>query len=144
MRDLVAAFESAVLPRLAWTHAAHVTVAFWYVVWYGPESALDRVRGGIRRYNAAHGIAQTPTGGYHETLTRFYVWAVRRHLRGARADCSLAELANGAVAALADRTLPLRYYSWERLFSWEARTTWVDCRSCCIKVCGNCTGSHRL
>jgi hypothetical protein len=28
---------------------------------------------GIRRVNVAHGVATTPTGGYHETITRFYM-----------------------------------------------------------------------
>jgi hypothetical protein len=126
VRALVAAFEDCSLPRSAWTHRAHLTVAAWYVIWYGPDSALEHIRAGIQRYNDAHGIRQRPDGGYHETLTRFHVWSVRRHLRGATVDRSLAALVNGVVAALADRELPFRYYSKERLFSWPARTGWVE------------------
>ena len=51
------------------------------MLWYGPDAALDHVRDGIRAYNAAPGIVQTPTGGYHETITRFYVWLVSRAVR---------------------------------------------------------------
>jgi hypothetical protein len=126
VRALVDAFERGTLPRARWTHGAHVAVALWYLVWYGPGDATDRVRAAIQRYNAAHGVVQTPTGGYHETLTRFYMWAVRRHLTRAPLEGSLADLANGAVAALADRTLPLDYWSRDRLLSWEARTRWVE------------------
>jgi hypothetical protein len=126
VRDLVDAFEDCTLPWSAWTHAAHLTVAFWYVLWYGPDAALDRVRMAITRYNTAHGVVQTRERGYHETITRFYVWAVGRHLRDARLDRSLAEIANDTIAALADRELPLRYYSRELLGSWGARTGWVD------------------
>jgi len=126
VRDLVAAFEDCSLPRSAWTHRAHLAVAAWYVLWYGPDAALDRVRADIQRYNAAHGVRQSPDRGYHETLTGFYMWAVRRHLREVNVDRSLAELVNGVVAALADRELPYRYYSKNRLSSWAARTAWVE------------------
>jgi hypothetical protein len=126
VRALVAAFESCTLPHAAWTHAAHLTVAAWYLVWFGPDEATNQVRAGILRYNAANGIQQTRDGGYHETVTRFYMWAVGRHLRGRTVDGSLADLVNEIVVALDDRSFPLAYYSRERLFSWKARTTWVE------------------
>jgi hypothetical protein len=31
------------------------------------------VRAGIQAVNAAHGVVTTPAGGYHETITRFYM-----------------------------------------------------------------------
>lgn len=126
VRDLVAAFEAGTLPRVRWTHSAHLTAALWYLIWYGPVEATDRIRAAIQRFNAAHGVAQTPMGGYHETLTCFYMWAVRKHLRGASLDGSLADLANSVIAALGDKALPLAYYSRERLMSWEARTGWLE------------------
>ena len=124
--ELIDAFERGTLPAARWTHGAHVAAALWYLVWYGPGEATDRMRDALQRFNAAHGVAQTPTRGYHETLTRFYMWAVRRYLASAPIDGSLADLANAAVAAFADRELPLRYYSRDRLMSWEARTGWVE------------------
>jgi hypothetical protein len=125
LRDVVVAFETCRLPRSEWTHATHVAVAVWYVVWHG-HAATDRMREGIQRYNAAHEVVQSPTGGYHETLTCFYVWAVRRHLRSIPVHGTLAEMANTTIAALADRALPLTYFSRERLMSVEARTSFVD------------------
>jgi hypothetical protein len=31
------------------------------------------VRNGIQAVNAAHRVVTTPTGGYHETITHFYM-----------------------------------------------------------------------
>ena len=126
LRALVDAFEACTLTRAEWTHAAHVSVAVWYVLWYGSAAATDRARTGIQRLNAVHGVPMTPTGGYHETLTRFYIWLVARELRATRIDASLAEIANAVVAACDDRGIPLEYYSRDRLMSWEARTSWVE------------------
>src|SRR5688500_14469743 len=124
--DLVAAFERGEVARAVWNPRAHLVVALWYLVHSGPDEGAQRVRNGIRRLNAANGVAQTPSGGYHETITRFYLWAVGRHLRDVRHGTSLADLASTLVAAWGDKNRPLEYYSRDRLFSWEARTTWVE------------------
>jgi hypothetical protein len=118
---LVEAFEACTLPREEWTHAAHITVAVWCLMRDGVEAGSERVRVGIQRYNASQGIVTRPDGGgYHETLTRFYLWAVERHLHEA-----VALLAAECVARLDDRELPFRYYSRERLMSSEARMGWL-------------------
>jgi hypothetical protein len=123
---LVRRFEDCTLPREEWTHAAHLTVALWHLLQYDWPEAVRRVRLGIQRYNAAHGIRTTPTGGYHETLTLFWLRTVRAFLEGERNEArSLVRLAN-ELAATADRSLPLAHYTRERLFSPEARAHWVE------------------
>jgi len=123
---LVRGFEDCTLARERWTHAAHLTVALWNLLQYDWPEACARVRLGINRYNAAHGIAATPTGGYHETLTLFWLRRVRAFLEGGRNEArSLVALAN-ELAATADKSLPLSYYTRERLFSTEARAGWVE------------------
>ncbi|HEX8720397.1 MAG TPA: hypothetical protein VF736_07135 [Pyrinomonadaceae bacterium] len=124
--SLVRRFEDCTLPRAEWTHAAHLTVALWHLLQYDWPEAVARVRRGIKRYNAAHGILPTPTGGYHETLTVFWLRAVRAYLEGGRNEArSLTSLAN-ELAATADKRLPLEHYTRERLFSAEARARWVE------------------
>ena len=77
LRDLVAGFEDGTLPREEWTHAAHLTMALWYLVNYPDDTeSVRRIRDGIKHYNAAVGVVSTPTSGYHETLTRYYVHVV--------------------------------------------------------------------
>ncbi len=123
---LVRRFADCTLPREEWTHAAHLTVALWHLLEYDWPDAVGRVRRGIRRYNAAHGIKATPTGGYHETLTLFWLRHVRAFLEGGRNEArSLVSLAN-ELAATADKSLPLEHYTRERLFSPEARANWVE------------------
>ena len=122
---LVERVESASLPREEWTHAAHLAFAVALVRREGP-GALDAIRSAILRNNAARGVLQTPDGGYHETLTRFYVWAVTRELARLPHDSDLGSAATHVVAALLDRSIPLGYYSKARLMSWEARTGWVS------------------
>ena len=126
IRDLVDAFERCEIPRGAWTHAAHLVVALWYLLLYGPAEGGERVRAGIQRLNSANGVPQTPEGGYHETITRFYLWAIRRHLRDAPRDASIGDLARSLIVAWGDKNRPLEYYSRDRLFSREARVGWVE------------------
>ena len=125
IRDLVDAFERGTLAGASWNHRAHLIVALWYLKHYGADGG-DRIRAGIQRLNAANGVPQTPTGGYHETITRFYLWAVGGHLRDASPDASLVDLANTLVATWGDKNRPLEYYSRDRLFSRDARTGWVE------------------
>jgi hypothetical protein len=126
IHDLVAAFERCEIPRPAWTHRVHLVTALWYLVHYGLDEGGERVRSGIKRLNAANGVPQTVDGGYHETITCFYLWAIARHLRDAPPGASFPELASTLVAAWGDKNRPLEYYSRDRLFSWEARTGWVE------------------
>lgn len=122
---LVTAWESLTLPREGWTHAAHLTVAAWYVHQDG-VAALDRVRAGILRYNASVGIVSTPDYGYHETVTRFWVYRLAAFFRE-RPD--LAEREAAVAAAVAEfgvkRNWYADYWSIDILASREARAEWV-------------------
>ena len=126
MFELLRRFEDCTLPREEWTHAAHLTVALWHLLQFDWPEAVTRVRAGIRRYNAAHGILTTPTGGYHETLTLFWLRTVRAFLEAERNEArALVHLAN-ELATTHDKSLPLAHYTCERLFSPEARAVWVE------------------
>ncbi|HUR93688.1 MAG TPA: hypothetical protein VMY76_03835 [Gemmatimonadales bacterium] len=126
VEQLVRRFDDGTLPQAEWTHRAHLTVALWYASHHSPERALDLVRRGILRLNAAHGVPTTPTRGYHETITRFYMHLVGRYVEQADSAESWAERANWLVGQYGDRELPLRYYSEVRLKSAEARMGWVE------------------
>ena len=124
---LVRDFKSGALPRERWTHHAHLVVALWYVHHYNWEIAVRMVRARIKFYNACHGIANTPSGGYHETITIFWLRMVRDfHDRAWTPNYSLAILANELLHRLGDKNLPLTYYSRERLLSLEARVKWIE------------------
>lgn len=124
--SLIHTFQECSLPRSQWTHEAHLTVALWYLFYDSEPEAINAIRNGIKRYNSAHGIESTKDGGYHETLTLFWVRTIRRYLAQEKRNRSMVSLANGLIAKYADRTLPFSYYTRDRLMSSEARTNWVE------------------
>lgn len=123
---LVRNFESCLLPRDRWTHQAHLTVALWYTLRHRWPEAVRLVRARIKRYNEASGIITTPTSGYHETMTLFWMHMVRLYLETASRESSLVLLANGLIERCGDSRLPLEYYTRERLMSSEARAEWIE------------------
>jgi hypothetical protein len=127
IETLLHSFDSCTLPRAAWTHAAHLTVALWYLLHHPHDVATELIRAGIKRFNHAHGIKTTPTGGYHETLTLFWIHFVRRYLDESKhEESSLVTLANNLLLRYSRSNLPFDYYSRERLFSSEARARWIE------------------
>ena len=125
---LVARFEDCTLPKEEWTHRAHLTVALWYASHHSPAEALDRMRSGILRLNQAHGVPTTPTRGYHETITRFYVRVLCDYVASEeeRPVGSWPERVARLLSRYGDRELPLRHYTKDRLMSPEARFGWVE------------------
>ena len=115
------AFEAGAVTPAEFGHVAHVRVAWVYL--HEADSAgeaLVRMREGIRRFAAAAGASQK----YHETITVLWI----RLLEDVRAQGASGELADvlRVYPVLADKNLPLQYYSPDRLFGDEARTGWVE------------------
>ena len=115
------AFHDRTLSHGQWTHAAHLRVAWLHLARHELDEAHLRMRVGIIRLNAAHGLVETETRGYHETLTR--VWLVL--VRAARRRSPATDSASFLEAHGLDRDAPLRFYSRERLFSVAARALYV-------------------
>ncbi len=66
------------------------------------------------------------TEGYHETITRSFLHGVRLFLAKPTRATPLHELVNELLLSpMGRRDWPLRFYSRERLFSVEARRTFV-------------------
>jgi hypothetical protein len=115
------------LPKAAWTHAGHCTATVFLMV-KRPDLDLARdLPGIIRAYNEATGTPNTDSGGYHETITQFYIKAIRSFLDRMPRCASLAELCSSLLASrIGAREFPLDYYSRDRLFSVEARRHWLE------------------
>lgn len=119
--ELVAAWEATVLPREAWNHAAHLTVALWYLRNDPRDTAIDRMKTGIRRFNAAQG---NPTG-YHETLTLAWCAVILEFLAVVDRGQPIAGLVVELLERCGDKNFLYHFYSRERLASDEARRSWV-------------------
>lgn len=114
-------FQEQTLPQAQWTHTAHLRVAWLHLARYGLDEAHLRMRAGIIRLNAVHGLVETPARGYHETLTR--VWLVL--VAALRSRTPATDSASFAGAPGLERDAPLRFYSRERLFSIAARAMFI-------------------
>jgi hypothetical protein len=125
--DLAERFAAATIPASEWTHQMHLTIGAWHVARLGADAAIDRLRAGIRRLNAAHGTIDSDTRGYHETITRAYVQLVDAFLRARPGGEPLATSVAALLASpFAARDILTRHYSKALLFSVEARRGWVE------------------
>ncbi len=125
--DLVARFTAAQVPRREWTHTAHLTVGAWHVSQFGFDEALSRLRVGIRRLNESNGVENTPTGGYHESITRAYAVLLEAFLQTFPVDTPLAARVDALLQSrLAHRDVLFTFYGRETLMSPRARAEWVE------------------
>jgi len=113
------------LPRPDWTHEAHLA-ATTYLVVERPDIDIDaELPGIIRRYNESVGGRNTDTEGYHETITRVFLAAVRDHVAETPGQELRARVNALLLSDRGRRDWPLRSYSPERLFSVDARLGFV-------------------
>ncbi|MCU0549741.1 MAG: hypothetical protein MUC48_10375 [Leptolyngbya sp. Prado105] len=108
--------------REHWTHAAHLTVALWYLIRF-PFTTTEKTRLGIQRYNHAHGIESTRNSGYPETITLFWIHLIQTDLNRVDVDDSLLKLTNQFIDRYSDPAALFEYYSRARLLSPLARST---------------------
>jgi hypothetical protein len=119
--ELTRALEQCQIPEGGFPHASHLRVAWVYLLESATvDEAALRMAATLRRFAAAAGQLEK----YHQTITVFWM----RRLASERAmhpGASLEDLLRH-VPALLDKNLPLAYYSRERLFSEEARASWLE------------------
>jgi len=113
------------LPKREWTHAAHFAAALWLLRHRG-LAALCEMPALIRAYNESTGVANTDTGGYHETITQASLQAGHAWLL-ARPRAALHEALAELLAGPFGRSdWLLMYWSRRVLFSTQARRSWVE------------------
>ena len=115
--ELVASFLAGTLPRESWTHPAHLFVCEHLLRTATTTEVLADLRVRIPVHNERVGVLPYH-GGYHETVTRYYVEAV-----AATAPQSTSDL---LAAPLCQRDAPMRHWSRRVLGSPEARRRWVE------------------
>ena len=136
--ELTRALERGEIANEDLHHVSHLHLAWVYLAESSSvQQAAKKMRNTLRRFAAAAGKPQK----YHETITLFWV-----HLLSlAHADSGgerLEEIVR-ANPQLLEKNFPLVYYSVERLFSDEARTSWVepDLKPLSIDATATCSSS---
>jgi hypothetical protein len=129
--QLIEQFQARTLPIHEWTHEAHLTVAFWHLWQYPKMEALCYLRSGIIAYNVAVGTPNTPSSGYHETITQFWVALISRFLKENRKKSKQENKTFEAIlqeflqSEYAKKEIVLAYYSREKLNSVTARARYL-------------------
>lgn len=124
--SFLAAFESCLLPKTQWTHAAHLLTGACYVHMFGQEAAIERMRQNVRKYNESVGGKNTETSGYHETITVAWIKLLEGYLRPFQ-PIGRAEFAAIAVEHFEpEREIFRRHYDFDLVNSSEARMHWVE------------------
>ena len=136
--QLTRALERGEIPNKNFRHASHLHVAWVYLAESSSvQQAANKMRDTLRRLAEAAGKPDK----YNETITLFWVHL----LSSAYAACGrkrLEEIVH-AHPQLLEKNFPLTYYSAERLFSDEARTSWVepDLKPLSIDATATCSSS---
>ena len=136
--ELTRALERGEIANDDFHHVSHLHVAWVYLAESSSvQQAANKMRDTLRRFATAAGKPQK----YHETITLFWVHLLSR----AHADSGgerLEEIVR-ANPQLLEKNFPLAYYSAERLFSDEARTSWVepDLKPLSIDATATCSSS---
>ena len=119
--EFTRAFEAGTVTPAQFDHHAHVRVAWVYLRESGSlDAALPRMRAAIKQFAAAAGASQK----YHETITVLWMRLLDDVRMRVGEGIEMSEVLRD-YPSLADKDLPMKYYSRERLFSDEARAAWV-------------------
>ena len=120
-RDFRDAFEACAIAPAAFSHEAHVRLAYVYLAEGDVAPAVDRMRAALLKFIEHNGIPRTK---YHETLTRAWVLAVHHFMNKAPSASAADFIASNPE--LLDSTIMLTHYSASVLFSADARASWVE------------------
>jgi len=114
-------FENCLLPESEWTHHAHIRVAWLCLSEDAPETALQRIRSGILRYNTE---VLRRRHKYHETVTVAFARTVADRMHAGESW----EQFSFRIDDILDPDAPilLNFYSAERLFSDQARLQFIE------------------
>ena len=126
LRAFLADWEARTLPKVQWTHEAHVAVAACYTFQQTPAETLPWLRERIRAYNLATGGQNTADAGYHETLTRFWAEVVGHFVAGKRGEPRVMAVRLAVERFGPERDLFRRFYAHDVVRNQTARREWVE------------------
>ncbi len=114
------------LSREEWTHEAHLAACLWLLRERPAIDAAIELPGIIARFNVSVGGVNDDSQGYHETITQFFLSAIRVFLHHREPAEALVDAVNALLQSpFGRRDFPLQFYSTERLFSVEARRKFI-------------------
>lgn len=118
-------FESTAWPKAEWHHRQHIKVAYLYLRRYPLDVASIKISERIQAYNKAHGVAESLTSGFHETMTQAWLRLVHFTL------CEYGPADNADAffdqnPQLSEKRVLRFFYTRERFLTPEAKATFVE------------------
>jgi len=125
LESLVRQFEFGQLEEGQWHHREHLAICYWYLCHKSLIEATYRMKLGILKYNEKYQVEQTPSRGYHETITQFFIKFLHSYVgknpgRGVDGLNDLLRQTNGFLPHIG------QYFSRPLLNSERARLQWVE------------------
>ena len=115
-------FESCRTGKDSFRHQDHLVVAAFYLEQLNLVDAITRMRANLLRFLDHH---QVDRQKYNETITVFWFELVADVLSRLESGSTLVEKCNKVVESLDNAALVFEYYSRDRVFSDEARKTFI-------------------
>ena len=115
-------FESCRTGKDSFRHQDHLVVAAFYLQQLSVADAISRMRHNLLQFLDHHHVDRQK---YNETITVFWFELVADVLSKPQSGATLVEKCNKVVESLDNSALVFEYYSRERLFSDEARQTFM-------------------
>jgi len=126
--EFLRSFEDLSLPFAQWTHRAHVKVGFLYLRAHSFDEALERMRRGIKAYNAANKVVESATSGYNETTTHAFLHLIAATMAayGEAMPTPTADAFCDMHPQLMSRSVLRLFYSPQRRMDARAKTEFVE------------------
>jgi hypothetical protein len=123
--EFIAAFERQEWPLEHWHHRDHIRLAYLYLRMYPFDEAAAKLREGIKAHNSALDMPDTPTMGYHETMTIAWLRLVETMLKEYGEEESGEAFCDAHPELSQKKTLRL-FYSKDRFMSPEAKVRFLE------------------
>jgi hypothetical protein len=119
-------FNASAIPEKEWTHREHLRIGWMFLTKHPLlDEAHILMRVGIIRLNGFHKLVETPSRGYHETLTRVWLLLIRGLMKEVDDAATSAAFVDQCGARLS-RDAVLKHYSRDKIMSVRARSIFVD------------------
>jgi hypothetical protein len=112
-------FETQALPNAGFRHREHVQLTWIYLCAEKPNRVAERLCGSLLSLAMSHGVPER----FHHTLTVAWVRIIEDARRG-HPDLPFEALIE-ACPWLLDKDAPLAFYTRDRLYSDDAKKSWV-------------------
>lgn len=127
IENIYSGFKNKSLPKVEWTHKAHIIVGACFLLDHSLEETVPLIREGIKEYNVASGGVNNDIDGYHETITMFWIIKINEFIKNASPINSREKLINELIDEnFIQRNLPFDYFSEGLICSVLARHNWVN------------------